>query len=166
MPVLSSGFVPVKTGTALSTESTMRRIKATASVGKVNMPTPLAREFFALVGLLAVAVWVAYSFAEEAYLNHQLHQQVADLQHRNAAITAQNAAYRRDLASASAPSATDEVARQYGYARPDEKVFVVSSATPTPAPSPVPARAKVTVNEGSGDPLGFVWRWIAELWHR
>jgi cell division protein FtsB len=143
----------------------MRRIKATASVGKVNMPAPLSREFASVVALLVVGAWVAYSFAQEALLNHRLNEQAGELRQRNAAIAAQNAAYERDLITATSASATDEEARQYGYARPDEKVYVVNQVAPPPATA-APARAKAATSNTGGGPLQSLWRWIAELWHR
>ncbi|MDQ6918356.1 MAG: hypothetical protein M3Z98_03240 [Candidatus Dormibacteraeota bacterium] len=141
----------------------MRRIHTTTRVGKVNKPAPVSRQFVLLALLLAVAVWVAYAFAQEVLLNHQLNAQAADLRRQNAMVAAQNDGYRRDLLASAAGATAGEDARAHGYARSDERVYVVGGSAPSAATSPR-ARAKVTV-EGRGfwESLG---RWIANFWHR
>jgi hypothetical protein len=141
----------------------MRRINTTTRVGKVNKPAPFSKQLVLLALLLAVAVWVAYAFAQEAFLNHQLNAQAADLQRLNAIVAAQNDGYRRDLLASAAGVAAGEDARAHGYARSDERVYVVGGPAPA-APNPPPARATVSI-EGRGfwESLG---RWIANFWHR
>jgi hypothetical protein len=141
----------------------MRRINTSSRVGKVNTPAPLSKQVVLLALLLAVAVWVAYAFAQEVYLNHQLNAEAADMRQQNATVAAQNDGYRRDLLASSAGTTAGEDARAHGYARSDERVYVVGGAAPSVA-IPLPARAKVSV-EGRGfwESLG---RWIANLWHR
>jgi cell division protein FtsB len=141
----------------------MRRINTTSRVGKVNMPAPLSKQFVLLVLLLAVAVWVAYAFAQEVLLNHQLNAQAADLRRQNATVAAQNDGYRRDLLASSAGATAGEDARAHGYARSDERVYVVGGPAASVA-SPPPARPKVSVQgQGLWESLG---RWIANFWHR
>jgi hypothetical protein len=141
----------------------MRRINTSSRVGKVNTPAPLSKQFVLLALLLAVAIWVAYAFAQEVFLNHQLNAQAADLRRQNEMVAAQNDGYRRDLLESSAGSTASEDARTHGYARSDERVYVVGGAAASAA-TPPPARAKVSV-EGRGfwESLG---RWIANFWHR
>ncbi len=141
----------------------MRRINTTTKVGKVNMPAPLSKQFVLLALLLALAVWAAYAFAQEAFLNHQLNAAAADLRRQNATVAAQNDGYRRDLLASSAGASAGEDARAHGYARSDERVYVVGGPVPSEA-TPPPVRAKVSV-EGRGfwESLG---RWIANFWHR
>jgi cell division protein FtsB len=141
----------------------MRRINTITRVGKVNMPAPFSKQFALLALLLAVAVWVAYAFAQEVLLNHQLNAQAADLRQQNSMVAAQNDGYRRDLLASSAGATADEDARAHGYARNDERVYVVGGPAPSAA-TPAPAPVKVTV-EGRGfwESLG---RWIANYWHR
>jgi hypothetical protein len=141
----------------------MRRIHTNTRVGKVNTTAPLSRQFLLLALLLAVAVWVAYAFAQEVLLNHQLNAQAADLRQQNAMVAAQNDGYRRDLLASSAGVSAGEDARVHGYARSDERVYVVGGPAPS-ATAPPPARPKVSV-EGKGlwESLG---RWIANFWHR
>jgi hypothetical protein len=141
----------------------MRRINTTTRVGKVNKPAPFSKQLVLLALLLAVAVWVAYAFAQEAFLNHQLNAQAADLRRQNAVVAAQNEGYRRDLLASAAGAAAGEDARAHGYARSDERVYVVGGPAPSAA-NPPAARAKVSI-EGRGvwESLG---RWIANFWHR
>ncbi|MDQ6692377.1 MAG: hypothetical protein M3Z13_06375 [Candidatus Dormibacteraeota bacterium] len=103
----------------------MRRITTTSTVGKVNVPTPLSKEFALLAVLLAAVAWVGYAFAQEVFLNHRLNAQAAGLRQQNSIIATQNEGYRRDLMASAAGAAADEDARQHGYARSDERVYVV-----------------------------------------
>ena len=141
----------------------MRRINTTTRVGKVNTPAPLSKQFVLLALLLVAAVWVAYAFAQEVLLNHQLNAQAADLRRQNATVAAQNDGYRRDLLASSAGATAAEDARAHGYARSDERVYIVGGPASGTATG-LPARAKVSV-EGRGfwESLG---RWIANFWHR
>src|SRR6202011_5039401 len=139
----------------------MRRINTTARVGKVNMPAPFSKQFVLLALLLVAAVWVAYAFAQEVLLNHQLNAQAADLRRQNATVAAQNDGYRRDLLASAAGAAAGEDARAHGYARSDERVYVVGGPAPS-AVNPQPAPAKVSVQgRGFWESLG---RWIANFW--
>jgi hypothetical protein len=141
----------------------MRRINTATRVGKVNKPAPFSKQLVLLALLLAVAVWVAIAFAQEVLLNHQLNAQAADLRRQNATVAAQNDGYRRDLLASSAGATAGEDARAHGYARSDERVYVVGGPAPGVATGP-PVRAKVSV-EGRGfwESIG---RWIANFWHR
>jgi hypothetical protein len=141
----------------------MRRINTESRVGKVNTPAPLSKQVALLALLLAVAVWVAYAFAQEVFLNHQLNAQAADLRRQNAVVAAQNDGYRRDLFASSAGTTAGEDARAHGYARSDERVYVVGGPA-AGAATPPPARAKVSLGgPGFWESLG---RWIANFWHR
>lgn len=91
--------------------------------------------FFVL--FLVAAAWALYGYAQEAYIGHHLAQQVADLRNQNALITAQNDGYKKDIQGISNGSADEEEARQNGYSKPGEKVFLIT-APPTPSPSPNP----------------------------
>ena len=124
------------------------------------MPAPFSKQLALLALLLAVAVWVAYAFALEVLLNHQLNAQAADLRRQNATVAAQNDGYRRDLLASGAGATADEDARTHGYARNDERVYVVGGPAPTAVP-PTPAPARVTV-EGRGL-WGPLARWIGNF---
>jgi cell division protein FtsB len=95
-----------------------------------------------VVAVVAVlAMWTAYAFAQEAYIGHKLSQQVADLHRQNAALAAENNGYRRDVQSVTTGTANEEEARLSGYARANERLYlVVAPPSPTPAtPTPTPA---------------------------
>ena len=142
----------------------MRRTNATAAVGKVNIPAPLSKEFALLALMLVATLWVGYVFAQEALLNHGLNAKAADLRRQNATIAAQNVAYQRDLAVGSTGSAADEDARAHGYARSDERVYVVNRAAANAATAkPAEPVARVSRTVGRSDSF---WRWLGNLWHR
>ena len=144
----------------------MRRTKATATAGKVNMPAPRSREFALLAVLLAIGLWVGYAFAQEAYLNHRLGQQAADLRQTNQALATQNEGYRRDIGASTAGAAAEEEARLNGYARPEEHVYVVNRPL---TDSNAVATQKPVDKVGASGTHGFlesIGRWIANFWHR
>jgi len=146
----------------------MRRINTATKVGKVNMPAPLSKEFALLLVLLVAAVWVAVAFAQEVIFTQQLNAQAADLQRQNAAITAANSGYLRDLSASSTGATAGEDARQHGYARPDEKVYVVGGPAPAATPAVVKVAVKTKTNGGARQYGLWVslGRWIADFWHR
>ena len=89
-----------------------------------------------------LAIWTAYAFAQEAYIGHRLAQQVSDLHRTNARLAAENSGYHKDVQSVTSGAANEEEARLSGYARPYERLYLVTappSPTPaTPAPTPGP----------------------------
>ena len=87
--------------------------------------------------LIAAAGWALYGYAQEAYIEHRLAQQVADLRNQNSLIATQNAGYKKDITEIGNGSADEEEARQSGYSKPGEKVFLVTTP-PTPSPSTAP----------------------------
>src|SRR5205823_14627748 len=56
-----------------------------------------ARRFVILLALLGFVAWMAFAYAQEAYLAHRLSQQASDLRHQNALIAAQNQGYHKDV---------------------------------------------------------------------
>ncbi len=107
------------------------------------MGTPRAalfgvRRVVFLVMAGAVLVWAGVAFAQEAYLSHKLGQQVADIRRQNAQIAAQNAGYKKDVQALTTGTADEEEARISGYARPNEKLYLVT-VPPSPSPSPSPS---------------------------
>jgi cell division protein FtsB len=88
-----------------------------------------------IVAVVAViALWIAYAFAQEAYIGHKLSQQVADLHRQNARLAAENKGYHKDVQSMTSGAANEEEARLNGFARTGERVFLLTVA---PSPSPV-----------------------------
>ncbi|HLZ93900.1 MAG TPA: hypothetical protein VKT20_01035 [Candidatus Dormibacteraeota bacterium] len=88
--------------------------------------------------VLAATVWALYAYAQEAYLAHKLAQQASDLRRQNGLLADQNQGYHRDIQAISNGTADEEEARQNGYSRPYERVFLVTDP-PSPAPSPSPS---------------------------
>jgi cell division protein FtsB len=96
-----------------------------------------------LVIFLVAAVglaWAGVAFAQEAYLSHRLSQQVSDMRKQNAEIAAQNTGYRKDVQGLTSGTADEEEARLNGYAKPNEKLYLVTTP-PTPSPSPLPSHS-------------------------
>lgn len=92
-----------------------------------------------VVGLAAAAalVWAGIAFAQEAYIGHKLSQQVSDLRKQNTGIAAQNAGYRKDVQGLTNGTADEEEARLNGYAKPNEKTYLVTTP-PSPSPNASP----------------------------
>jgi cell division protein FtsB len=85
-----------------------------------------------------VLVWAGIAFTQEAYLSHRLSQQVSDLRRQNSDIAAQNAGYKKDVQGLTSGTADEEEARLNGYAKPNEKLYLVTTPSPVPTPSPSP----------------------------
>jgi cell division protein FtsB len=119
----------------------MRHSKAIVAAGNLRTGALGFRRTILLVLLLIVAAWIGVAFAQEAYLSHKLSQQVGDLRKQNALLAVQNQGYHKDVQAITNGTANEEEARLNGYARPQERVYLVTtppSPTPTPA-SPTPA---------------------------
>jgi cell division protein FtsB len=93
----------------------------------------------AVIGLVAAAglVWAGAAFAQEAYLSHKLTDQVANLRKQNAVLAVQNAGYHKDVEALKSGVANEEEARLNGYARPNEKLYLVTApVSPSPSTGP------------------------------
>ena len=88
--------------------------------------------------VLVALIWAAVAFAQEAYIGHKLSQQVADIRNQNVVLAAQNQGYKKDVQAITSGTANEEEARLNGYARPQERLYLVS-APPSPSPTPVAA---------------------------
>lgn len=120
----------------------MRHSKALVVAGSVQTRAlGLRHAVIATVALVAV-VWAGVAFVQEAALSQRLTQQVSDLRRQNAAISAQNAGYQKDVQELSNGAADEEEARLSGFAKPNEKTYLVASPSPAPpasaSPSPSP----------------------------
>jgi cell division protein FtsB len=95
------------------------------------------RHALVLTAVLGALGWAGVAFAQEAYVGHRLSQQVAELRHQNAVLGAQNQGYKKDVQAITSGTAAEEEARMNGYARPQERLYLVTAApTPTPVASP------------------------------
>jgi len=116
----------------------MRHSKATVVAGTVRARSFGLREILILFGIAVALGWAGVAFAQEAYLSHKLSQQVADLRRDNASIAAQNQGYAKDVQALKSGTADEEEARLNGYAKPNEKLYLVTTP-PSPSPSPSPS---------------------------
>jgi cell division protein FtsB len=99
----------------------------------------------AVVG--AALIWAGIAFAQEAFIGHKLDQQVADLRNQNGVLAAQNQGYKKDVQAITSGTADEEEARLNGYARPQERLYLVTavpSPSPTPPASPSPSASPRT----------------------
>jgi cell division protein FtsB len=138
----------------------MRQRRVAATAGKLNSRLPFSRELLVIVALVAAAAWMAYTFAQEAYLSHRLGQQATAMREENAALQAQNDRYRHDILAMASGAAAEEEARLNGYARRDEKVYLVSGPQPKVAP------ASKSVAKVEGEQKFDLRRWLFNLWNR
>jgi cell division protein FtsB len=130
----------------------MRYSKATVAAGTLRARSFGLRGVLILIGVAVVLVWAGIAFAQEAYLSHKLSQQAADVRRQNADIAAQNAGYTKDVQALQSGTADEEVARLSGYAKPNEKLYLVTTPpSPSPVPSPSPS-AKPSVKPSAKPP--------------
>lgn len=132
----------------------MRPRRASASNGIVDKRVRLSHQTLILAAMAVFGLWMLGSLFQELALNQSLSQQAADVQNQNAALASTNDAYRKDIGAVTSGAAAEEEARRDGYARGNEKLYLVG----TPPPStPVPAAAKKSA-PNSGNPLDFLRR--------
>jgi cell division protein FtsB len=117
----------------------MRYSKAMVAAGNVRRSAFGMRRALLFGALLLLGLWTAFAFAQEAYIGHKLSQQAADLHRQNLVLAAQNQGYRKDVQAITSGTASEEEARLNGYARAQERVYLVTVA-PSPSPaSPTPS---------------------------
>jgi len=114
----------------------MRNSRVLVAAGSVRTGGLSMRHAVTCVVFLVVALWAGYAFAQEAYLSHKLSQQAADIRHQNAVLAGQNQGYKKDVQAITSGSANEEEARLNGYAKPNERTFLVTTP-PSPSPTPV-----------------------------
>lgn len=132
----------------------MRARRASASNGIVDKRVRLSHQTFILAAMAVFGLWMLGSLFQELSLNQSLSRQAADLQNQNGALASTNGAYRRDINAVTSGAAAEEEARKDGYARSNEKLYLV--ATPPPS-TPVPAAARKPA-PSSGSPLDALRR--------
>ena len=116
----------------------MRSSKALTVAGSVRTNSFGLRNLILLIAAGVVLTWAGIAFAQEAYVSHKLSQQVSDIRRQNSDIAAQNAGYKKDVQALSNGAADEEEARLNGYAKPSEKLYLVTAPSPSAAPSPSP----------------------------
>ena len=113
----------------------MRHSKALTAAGTVRTTSFGVRQLVILVAVGVALVWGGIAFAQEAYISHRLAQQAAELRQQNAGIAAQNAGYKKDVQALQSGTADEEEARQSGYAKPNERIYLVTTPSPSPTSS-------------------------------
>lgn len=139
----------------------MRQRRVGATAGTVDRgPLLPSRRWLLRAGLLGLAAWAAIAFAQEAWTAHQLAADAAAMRSRNALLQVQNDDYRRDIVAVQSGGAAEEVARQNGYSRPDEHLYLVSAPPPAVAPMP---HVQARVQDRSTSPLDAFKAWWANV---
>jgi cell division protein FtsB len=118
----------------------MRYNKVIVASGTLRSNTLGMRQAVVIVVVLIALVWAAIAFAQEAFIGHKLSQQVADMRHQNVVLAAQNQGYKKDVTAITSGTANEEEARLNGYAKPQERLYLVTAApSPSPKPSTTPS---------------------------
>ena len=95
------------------------------------------RHALVIAVVLVAMIWAGIAYAQEAYIGHKLSQQAADLRNQNTVLAAQNQGYKKDVQAITSGAADEEEARLNGYAKPQERLYLVTAA-PSPSPTPPP----------------------------
>ena len=114
----------------------MRHSKALSVAGSVRTNSFGVRKAVVVLAGGAALVWAGIAFAQEAYVVHNLSRQVSDLRRQNAEIARENTGYHKDVQGLTNGTADEEEARLNGYAKPNEKTYLVTTPSPVPSPSP------------------------------
>ena len=141
----------------------MRQRRVGATSGTVDRALAPSRRLLIRAAVAALVAWAVFAFAQEAWTANRLAAGAAALRDQNAQLRKQNDAYQRDILAVKSGSAAEEVARQNGYSRPDEHLYLVSTPpAPTPMATPTPAR----VQDKSTSALDELKAWWSGLWSR
>lgn len=116
----------------------MRQSKPLVVAGSIQTRALGMRHAVIAAVVFVALVWAAIAFVQEAALSQRLDQQVSDLRKQNSAIAAQNAGYNKDVQALNNGAADEEEARLNGFAKPNEKTYLVASPSPAPLASPSP----------------------------
>lgn len=135
----------------------MRPRRASASNGIVNRRLRLSHQTVLGAVIAVIGLWMIGSLVQEISLEHSLSQQASKLREQNAALEATNQGYRRDIAAVSSGAAAEEEARKDGYARSEERTYII--ATPPP-PTPQPRRPKTGAPTGPAAALQAAWNFM------
>src|SRR5712691_11205742 len=111
--------------------------KPTTAAGTLRVSAFGLRQTVILIVVGVALMWGGVAFAQEAYISHRLSEQVSDLRRQNAEIASQNSGYRKDVEALTNGTGDEEEARLNGFAKPNERTFLVT----TPSPSP-PGRSR------------------------
>lgn len=141
----------------------MRQRRVGSTSGTVDRALAPSRRLLLRAAVAALVAWAVFAFAQEAWTANRLAGSAAALRDQNAQLQQQNDAYRRDILAVQTGSAAEEVARQNGYSRPDEHLYLVSAP---PAPTPVATPRPAPVQDQSVGPLDALRAWWSGLLSR
>jgi hypothetical protein len=126
-----------------------------------------------------IVLWGVWAFGSEMMLNLRLNAQVQALRSANDRLADANAQTRTELQTAASAAAMEESARQQGYYRQGEQVYVI--VQPTPAASSTPGSSLTPVVVSKAESAGragargraggddTVWsaiiNWWRQIWH-
>jgi cell division protein FtsB len=116
----------------------MRYSKVIVATGSVRSGAFGVRHVLLFAVVALAVLWAGVAFAQEAYVGHKLSQQAADLRQQNTVLAAQNQGYHKDVQALTSGAADEEEERLNGYAKPQERLYLVTAA-PSPVPSPSPS---------------------------
>src|ERR1700681_2921992 len=116
----------------------MRHSRVMVASGTLRTSAFGVRHIVVMAVVLVALIWSGIAFAQEAFIGHKLSQQVADLRHQNVVLAAQNQGYKKDVEAITSGAANEEEARLNGYAKPQERLYLVT-AEPSPAPKSSPS---------------------------
>jgi cell division protein FtsB len=138
------------------------------SRSKLHLAAP-DRLIWLVVGV--VIFWGVWAFGSELMLNLRLSEQVSSLRSQNARLAASNTETRQALEGASSASSLEELARNQGFTKPGEQLYVIVSPGPGktpaggsgPAASTQPAGRSKNGSERDGGLFGMIVRWLSGL---
>ena len=110
---------------------------------------------------MAAILWGLWAFSSELMLHLRLNSQVDALRTRNAQLADANAQARRKLADSGSPAALEAAAREQGFGRQGEQVFILTTPGAQAGPTATPA---ATSSDGASKSGGSVWHSIARWW--
>ena len=113
----------------------MRQNRALVAAGTLRTNAYGMRHVVVTSVIVAASIWAGVAFVQEAYIGHKLSQQVTDLRKQNTVLAAQNQGYKKDVQALTSGAADEEEARLNGYAKPQERLYLVT-APPSPSPNP------------------------------
>ncbi|HEV2952724.1 MAG TPA: hypothetical protein VG015_01375 [Candidatus Dormibacteraeota bacterium] len=122
----------------------MRHSKAGSTAGILSSRVPRRVERLVLVFLGILILWVVYALAPEAQFYRRVMGQEAAIKRQNDALAQENLGYERDIAAVLTGASIDADARQNGYAKPGDQVYVVGGV-----PSPIPSHKAVPAAPGN-----------------
>lgn len=135
-----------------------RRVSFLATVFRYARTFPITRERVLFLAIVVAGLWMAWSLLQQAILTQQLARDADQVRQQNASLQAENHGYRRDIAAVTSGASAEEDARQRGYARPGEQVYLVGSQQAAPSAAPAPGAS--AGSSPAQNPLHSVLSWL------